>query len=352
MSEEAEVAQILSRPSCPALDEILGKPFKVLDKGFVRVIDYMGDDAAITQAARVSYGKGTKKLSEDDGLIRYLLRHTHTTPFEQCEIKFHVRVPMDCWRQWIRHRMSNTNEYSTRYSEAIDDKQETNPRKWRLQSGTNKQGSSGFVDSYPEKSALSIALDGSPGDHLSRKESQFHCQAKALYEERLAFGVAKEQARKDLPLSTYTEAYWKCDLHNLLHFLSLRMDAHAQEEIRAYANVIGDIVVKWVPLAWAAFNDYNFRRDALLLSARDKVVIAAMIGAKNVVENNQDSLPNFAQEDSENDARDCVLKVATSFGWMEKRDDGTLKDNRERVEFEKKIAQLGMAAPWTKGLSK
>src|SRR5262245_57741941 len=209
----AEQGERLERPHVEALDEILGVSFQVLDDGFVRLIDYMGSDESIVQAARVSYGKGTKKVHEDRGLIRYLLRHRHTTPFEMCEIKLHVRVPMDCWRQWIRHRTASVNEYSTRYSIAIDAAQQTPPDDWRLQSSGNRQGSAG-------------TLDAEKGAALTAREGELLRLTRAHYEERLAAGVAREQARKDLPLSTYTEAYWKIDLHNLLHFLALRMDAH------------------------------------------------------------------------------------------------------------------------------
>ena len=197
-----------------ALD-IVGKEFQVLDKGFVKLVDFMGSDDAIVQAARVSYGAGTKKVSEDNALIRYLMRHNHTSPFEMCEVKLHVKVPMDTWRQWIRHRTANVNEYSTRYSVAIDDKQETCPAEWRKQATDNKQGSGAFFNEF-EGAALSIG------------ERELQAMADSIYANRLEVGVAREQARKDLPLSTYTEAYWKIDLHNLFHFLALRMDAHAQ----------------------------------------------------------------------------------------------------------------------------
>lgn len=325
----------LTRLSVPALDEILGDGFPVLDEGFVRVIDYMGGDARVVQAARVSYGAGTKKISEDEGLIRYLFRHSHSTPAEMPKITLHVRVPMDCWRQWIRHRMSNTNEYSTRYSEAIDEKQKTPPDAWRAQADANRQGSAGLVTEWPEiswsddeKFCSEVKSNfKSPGEYLSQREGTFHALAADLYDERLKFGVAREVARKDLPLSTYTEAYWTCDLHNLLHFLSLRMDSHAQQEIREYATVIGEkIVAKWCPMAWAAFNDYNFRRDALLLSARDKRIIE-MINS----------------EETETKIRE----VAAVWDWMEKKDDGTYKTNRERKECEDKLDELGFAAPWT-----
>ncbi|OGU64699.1 MAG: FAD-dependent thymidylate synthase [Ignavibacteria bacterium RIFCSPHIGHO2_02_FULL_56_12] len=250
--DQTQNAESLHRLRSEALDAVLGKDFRVLDDGFVRVVDYMGTDDAIVQAARVSYGSGTKKLREDRALIRYLMRHAHTTPFEMCEIKLHVRVPMDCWRQWIRHRTANVNEYSTRYSVAIDAAQRTPPDQWRKQSKDNKQGSEG-------------RMDETLGAKLSGEEKNLQEHARRVYEERLNLGVAREQARKDLPLSTYTESYWKVDLHNLLHFLWLRMDPHAQFEIREYANIIGnEIVGRWVPNTWQAFKDY--RINGLVLS--------------------------------------------------------------------------------------
>jgi len=238
------------RHSSPALDMLLGNKIDVLDSGFVRPVDYMGNDASIVQAARVSYGDGTKTLRDDEGLIRYLLRNRHTTPFEMCEIKFHVRAPMDIWRQWIRHRTASVNEYSTRYSIAIDYAHATAPDSWRKQSETNHQGSSGEF--------LPVDDDDRTGLYLSNRETRFHQEARELYTERIEAGVAREQARKDLPLSTYTEAYWKIDLHNLMHFLELRLDSHAQVEIREYANAIASVVEQWVPVAWAAFRDYRF----------------------------------------------------------------------------------------------
>ena len=207
------------------VEQLRWKKMPVLDDGFVCLVDVMGDDSAVVQAARVSYGIGTKKVSDDRTLIRYLLRHRHTTPFEMAEIKILVRVPMDCWRQWIRHRMASVNEYSTRYSVAIDSVQSTPVDAWRTQAEQNRQGSS-------------LPLSHEIGEKLSEEERHLHEETRRVYDARLAAGVAREQARKDLPLATYTEAYWKIDLHNLLHFLSLRMDAHAQEEIRLYATTI------------------------------------------------------------------------------------------------------------------
>lgn len=216
---------------------------KVLDDGFVRLVDVMGNDAAIVQAARVSYGDGTKTVNEDQGLINYLMRNRHTSPFEMCEMKFHVRVPMDIWRQWIRHRTASVNEYSTRYSIAIGSKHTTEPHNWRSQAKNNKQGSGAYID-------------GDIGIDFTRSEELLHELSDKIYKERLDGGVAREQARKDLPLSTYTEAYWKIDLHNLLHFLKLRLNKHAQLEIREYAKAIAEMVKEKFPLTWEAFEEY------------------------------------------------------------------------------------------------
>ena len=245
------------------VDQLRWKKFSVLDDGFVCLVDVMGDDSSIVQAARVSYGEGTKKVSDDRTLIRYLLRHRHTTPFEMAEIKLLVRVPMDCWRQWIRHRMANVNEYSTRYSIAIDSAQSTPVDAWRTQAEQNRQGSG-------------QALSPQAGEQLSADERHLHDESRRIYEARLAAGVAREQARKDLPLATYTEAYWKIDIHNLLHFLALRMDPHAQEEIRLYATAIGrEIVRPLFPVIWEAFEDY--RMGGASLSRLEQGVIRRLI---------------------------------------------------------------------------
>ncbi len=245
------------------VESLRWKKFPVLDDGFVCLVDVMGDDGSVVQAARVSYGAGTKRVSDDRTLIRYLMRHRHTTPFEMAEIKLLVRVPMDTWRQWIRHRTANVNEYSTRYSIAIDAAQRTPPDRWRCQSRSNRQGSEGFL---PEDL----------GRALSEEEAELQEHARRVYQHRLELGVAREQARKDLPLSTYTEAYWKIDLHNLLHFLSLRMDEHAQQEIREYATTIGEQIVRPLfPLVWEAFVDY--RRRSLFLSRLDCEVIQRLM---------------------------------------------------------------------------
>jgi thymidylate synthase (FAD) len=233
------------------LQELRWKKFRVLDDGFVCLVDVMGDDSSVVQAARVSYGEGTKKGSDDRTLIRYLLRHRHTTPFEMAELKFLLRVPMDCWRQWIRHRTANVNEYSTRYSIAIDSAQTTPVDQWRTQSQSNRQGSEDF-------------LPTDVGEKLTVAETELQALTRRVYQERLDLGVAREQARKDLPLATYTEAYWKIDLHNLLHFLALRMDAHAQLEIREYSATIGrKIVQPLFPAVWEAFEDYRLQASGL-----------------------------------------------------------------------------------------
>lgn len=251
------------------------KEIKVLDDGFVRLVDYMGDDSSIVQAARISYGAGTKKKREDRGLIRYLMRHRHTTPFEMVEFKFHVRVPMDCWRQWIRHRTASVNEYSTRYSEAIDSQQKTDPYRWRSQSKNNKQGSDTKPVKWPEASYTDVRNYLSAGDWLTQKENELHDKARATYEERLRFGVAREQARKDLPLSTYTEAYWKCDLHNIFHFLGLRLDSHAQYEIREFAKAIEKLIEPIVPISYEAFKDY--RLNSIQLSKQEQKILGSLL---------------------------------------------------------------------------
>ncbi len=218
-------------------DALKWKQFQVGSGGNICLVDWMGDDYAIVEAARVSYGEGTRHISDDRTLIRYLMRHWHTTPLEMAELKFRVRVPMDTWRQWIRHRTASVNEYSTRYSVAIDECATTLPGQWRLQATGNRQGSSGN-------------LNPNYGDRLTANERKLHKLSREVYEERLEWGVAREQARKDLPLSNYTEAYWKIDLHNLFHFLRLRMDDHAQQEIREFATLVGDeIVSKLFPQA-------------------------------------------------------------------------------------------------------
>lgn len=266
------------------LESLRNKPFSVLNDGHVILMDVMGDESDIAQAARTSYGKGTKPVSDDITLIRYLMRHKHTTPLEMAVIKLHVRVPMDCWRQWIRHRTANVNEYSTRYSEAIDSCQTTRPDDWRVQSTTNKQGSGTGTVEWPE-SYLNERSSSTQtaGEFLSNAERDLQQLSHLVYQARLEFGVSREQARKDLPLSTYTEAIWKCDLHNLLHFLELRMHSHAQKEIRDYATIIGEQIVRPLfPNVWQAFIDY--RLEALTLTRLDQIVLRFVLFLAKTIE--------------------------------------------------------------------
>ncbi len=226
------------------MEDLLGKEFRCLDKGFVRLIDYMGNDDSIVQAARVSYGSGTKRVHEDRGLIRYLMRHQHTTPFEMVEFKFHVKLPIFVARQWIRHRTANVNEYSGRYSEMKDEFYTPEEQFLRKQSLTNKQGRS--EEGFQTEEAQAIISSFADLADNSYKQ----------YEELLEKGVAREIARIVLPVSNYTEWYWKIDLHNLFHFLRLRLDAHAQYEIRVYAEAMAEIAKQIVPVAYEAFEDY------------------------------------------------------------------------------------------------
>lgn len=301
------------------------EPVKVLDQGFVRLVSLMGSDGDIVTTARVTTGKGRSKhvpskaearmgpgggwlsytcsvcgeevwntfeaekpktrpreepicVEGDRRMLRFMFKHHHLSPFEFAEAVFHLRIPMDAWRQMVRHRTASISEYSTRYSPAVDAMMETEPGEWRLQSGSNRQGSDGFVTEWPEgylPDASNTHPATTPGEYLSAREAELQALAKEVYEERLSFGVAKEQARKDLPLSNYTDVFWKCDLRNLLHFLSLRMDGHAQKEIRDYANVIGEVVKAWCPIIWEAFIDYEF--EAKTFSRQDLVVVRALM---------------------------------------------------------------------------
>jgi len=262
------------RVTSPELEKILYEAIPVLDHGFVRVVDYMGDDSSIVQSARVSYGKGTKKVSTDSGLIKYLMRHRHSTPFEMCEIKYHVKLPIFIARQWIRHRTANVNEYSARYS--ILDKEFYMPTKDHLaaQSTNNRQGRGDLINGKQADEILNI---------LKKDAKQTYENYELMLNERFDGsiinennkGLARELARMNLTLNTYTQWYWKTDLLNLLNFLSLRADNHAQYEIRAYANAMVDTLKKWVPITFDAFMDY--RVGGMELSAKGKSVIQKMI---------------------------------------------------------------------------
>ena len=304
------------RVTAPGLEEILYTAFPVLDHGFVRVVDYMGDDAAIVQAARVSYGRGTKSVRNDAGLIRYLLRHRHTTPFEMCEIKLHVKLPIFVARQWIRHRTANVNEYSARYSrldrefyvpdvahlQPILEQQVKKQRKSRsgmeelfetepvtderiglaAQSEVNKQGRDGALADLEAEKALS-RINSISKTAYGVYENLLNENDRGKPKDPDQVGLARELARAVLPVNYYTQFYWKTDLHNLMHFLSLRADAHAQYEIRAYAEVIlGEIMKRWVPLTYQAFQDY--RVGAVSLSTPALAVVRRMIAGEDVTQ--------------------------------------------------------------------
>ena len=266
--QQAEIAEQRAetrptlRATAPGIEAHLYTAHPVLDHGFVRVIDYMGDDAAICQAARVSYGRGTKSVQNDEGLIRYLMRHWHSTPFEMCEAKFHVKLPVFVARQWIRHRTANVNEYSARYSILDREFYIPAPEKLAAQSQQNNQGRGEVLEGDEAARVLNLLREDAMRsyDHYEDMLSQDGQQ-----------GLARELARMNLPANIYTQWYWKVDLHNLLHFLRLRADAHAQYEIRAYADAMCQIVADWVPAAYGAFKDY--RMDAVSLSAQAVAVL-------------------------------------------------------------------------------
>jgi len=283
--QEAEIAAARERrastrrATVEALEALLYQPIAVLDHGFVRVIDYMGDDGAVVQAARVSYGRGTRRVSEDRGLINYLMRHLHSTPFEMCEIKYHVKLPIFVARQWIRHRTANVNEYSARYS--ILDKEFYIPAPDQLaaQSTANRQGRGDVIEGDEAARVLDLLREDA--------ERCYRDYAWLLNEDEAGAprdpgrrGLARELARMNLTLNTYTQWYWKVDLHNLMHFLALRADAHAQYEIRVYAEAMLDTVRAWVPLTYEAFTDY--RMGGAHLSAKMLAVVRRLVAGETV----------------------------------------------------------------------
>ena len=282
-----------TRATSSALEKILYKQIPILDHGFIRVIDYMGTDQSIVQAARVSYGEGTKKLREDRGLIRYLLSHWHTTPFEMCEIKFHIKLPIFVARQWIRHRTANVNEYSARYS--VLDKEFYVPEMDQLgsQSTTNKQGRSNTLDKKFAKQAQ---------DLIQKNSEQLYDDYQNLLNGKLlnndeyveGEGLARELARTTLPLNYYTQWYWKVDLHNLMHFLRLRADSHAQYEIQIYAEKMVEILKKWVPLTYEAFEDY--RSDSVQLSKEAMKIVKDKLANKKIKKSNYKLSPRELRE--------------------------------------------------------
>ncbi|MGY0483253.1 FAD-dependent thymidylate synthase [Endobacter medicaginis] len=277
---EIESLRAESRPTLratvPALEAMLHTALPVLDHGFVRVIDYMGDDAAIVQAARVSYGRGTRKVSEDTGLIRYLMRHRHSTPFEMCEIKYHIKLPIFVARQWIRHRTANVNEYSARYSILDREFYLPAPQHLAAQSSSNRQGRGEVLEGDQAEAVLDLLRQDAVRcyDHYAEMINEGEGADPSRP------GLARELARMNLTLNTYTQWYWKADLHNLLHFLALRIDPHAQYEIRVYAEAMLQTVRAWVPAACAAFEDY--RVGAFTLSATMLSVVRRMLAGETV----------------------------------------------------------------------
>ena len=269
------------RVVAPGLEEILYQVLPVLDHGFVRVLDYMGDDGAVVQAARVSYGKGTRKVLEDQGLINYLMRHRHSTPFEMCEIKYHVKLPIFVARQWIRHRTANVNEYSARYSILDREFYVPAPEHLAAQATINRQGRGDVLTGDDNARVLDLLREDAERSYAHYQEMLNVGDDGEVLDEGRA-GLARELARMNLSLNFYSQWYWKIDLHNLLHFLSLRADNHAQYEIRVYADVMLDTVKKWVPQTFAAFQDY--RMGGANLSAKGLETVKRMLAGEAVTQ--------------------------------------------------------------------
>ena len=274
-SQQNKTKRVIS----PQLENILFNVIPILDHGFIRVVDYMGDDSSIVQAARVSYGKGTKKVSTDSGLIKYLMRHWHSTPFEMCEIKYHIKLPIFIARQWIRHRTANVNEYSARYS--ILDKEFYLPSKENLaaQSKNNRQGRGEVLSGDQANEVLNLLKNDAERTYDNYETMLNERYDGSVIDEKKS-GLARELARMNLTLNTYTQWYWKTDLLNLMNFLRLRADGHAQFEIRAYADVMLDTLKKWVPITYEAFMDY--RVGGTEISSKGKLVLKDLISGKNV----------------------------------------------------------------------
>jgi thymidylate synthase (FAD) len=279
IQEQQSQISSTKRVTSPELEKVLYEAISVLDHGFIRVIDYMGDDSSIVQSARVSYGKGTKKVSTDEGLIKYLMRHRHSTPFEMCEIKYHVKLPIFIARQWIRHRTANVNEYSARYS--ILDKEFYLPAKEQLaaQSQSNRQGRGDVLQGKQAEEVLNILKDDATRTY-NNYEKLLNERFDGTKIDDNKVGLARELARMNLTLNTYTQWYWKTDLLNLLNFLFLRADNHAQYEIREYANKMLETVKRWVPITYQAFMDY--RVGAAEISSKGLKVIKSIISGKNI----------------------------------------------------------------------
>lgn len=269
------------RPTVQAMEDILLVPHKVLDHGFVRVIDYMGNDSSIVQAARVSYGRGTKKVNEDAGLINYLMRHKHSTPFEMCDIKLHVKLPIFVARQWIRHRTASVNEYSARYSILSKEFYIPDPQHMSAQSADNKQGRGDILTEEYANNLIDILVKDAEQCYSHYQQMLNHDEKGNIIDENNPV-LARELARMNLTLNYYTEWYWKINLHNLFHFIRLRADNHAQYEIRVYAEVIAEMVKKWVPLAYSAFEDYVM--NSCYLSSKATAAVKKMLAGENVTQ--------------------------------------------------------------------
>ncbi len=279
IKDQQEQKNITKRVTSPDLERLLYEVIPILDHGFIRVVDYMGNDSSIVQAARVSYGKGTKKVSTDSGLIKYLMRHWHSTPFEMCEIKYHVKLPIFIARQWIRHRTANVNEYSARYS--ILDKEFYLPSEENLaaQSKSNRQGRGDVIEGEQAKKVLNLLKTDAERTYNNYEEMLNERYDGSVIEEN-KIGLARELARMNLTLNTYTQWYWKTDLLNLMNFLRLRADHHAQYEIRAYADAMLDTLKRWVPITYEAFMDY--RVGGTEVSSKGKLIIQKLIKKENV----------------------------------------------------------------------
>ncbi len=279
IKEQQAQQNVTKRVTAPELEKILYDAIPILDHGFIRVVDYMGDDTSIVQSARVSYGKGTKKVSTDSGLIKYLMRHWHSTPFEMCEIKYHVKLPIFIARQWIRHRTANVNEYSARYSILDKEFYLPEPKYLAAQSQSNRQGRGEILEGEKAKKVLDL-LKGDAEQTYNNYETMLNERYNGKIIDKNTVGLARELARMNLTLNTYTQWYWKSDPLNLMNFLRLRADHHAQYEIRAYADAMLDTVKKWVPITYEAFMDY--RVGGVEVSAKGKDIIKKMMKGENI----------------------------------------------------------------------
>jgi thymidylate synthase (FAD) len=282
VSEQRKSIQSTRRVVVPGIEEILYEPISVLDHGFVRVVDYMGDDQAIVQAARVSYGTGTKQVNQDAGLINYLLRHKHTTPFEMCEIKFHLKMPIFVARQWIRHRTANVNEYSARYSVMDNEFYIPTPETLASQSTKNHQGRGDESLSAEETQRVLEILKNDSATCYKHYEELMNINSKGDVINVARKGIARELARMNLPINIYTQWYWKIDLHNLMHFLHLRADSHAQYEIRVFAQAMMDVVKRWVPIAYSAFEDHKI--NSVSISGKGMEVLKKKLKGEDVTQ--------------------------------------------------------------------